>query len=151
MSDVVHDTFVIVRTYAVAPERVFQALADPAKKRRWYAETTESYALDFREGGHERAVSRMGDDTPFPGVLMVSEAIHQDIVPGRRVVIAQAMTIGERRISVALITFEIAGKDGGAELTLTHQAAFLPGADGPAMRKGGWAALLDRLHDSLAD
>src|SRR4051812_37607948 len=88
MSDLIHDTFVIVRTYPASPERVFQAFAEPAKKRRWYAETTESYELDFREGGAERAVTRMGDNTPFPGVLMVAAAVHQDIAPGR-IVLAQ--------------------------------------------------------------
>lgn len=150
MPDVIHDTFVIVRTYPAGAERVFQALADPAKKRRWYAAGAESYDLDFREGGRERAVNRMGPDTPFPGVAMISEAEHLDIQAGRRVVLAQAMTIGEHRISAALITFEVVATGDGAQLTLTHQAAFFERADGPAMRKGGWEALLDSLARSLA-
>ena len=35
---VIHHTFVIERSYAAQPERVFAAFADPAKKRRWFAE-----------------------------------------------------------------------------------------------------------------
>jgi uncharacterized protein YndB with AHSA1/START domain len=40
---VVHDTFVIERSFPVAPEKVFSAFSDAAKKRRWFAEG----------GGHE--------------------------------------------------------------------------------------------------
>ncbi len=35
---VTHSTFVIERSYPTSPERVFAAFADPAKKRRWFAE-----------------------------------------------------------------------------------------------------------------
>jgi len=35
---VIHNTFVIERSYPATPERVFTAFADPAKKRRWFAE-----------------------------------------------------------------------------------------------------------------
>jgi uncharacterized protein YndB with AHSA1/START domain len=33
---VTHSTFVIERSYATTPERVFAAFSDPAKKRRWF-------------------------------------------------------------------------------------------------------------------
>ena len=33
---VIHSTFVIERSYAATPERVFRAFADPDKKRRWF-------------------------------------------------------------------------------------------------------------------
>ena len=32
---VTHSTFVIERYFPASPERVFAALADPARKRRW--------------------------------------------------------------------------------------------------------------------
>lgn len=32
---VIHNTFVIERSYPATPARVFAALSDPAKKRRW--------------------------------------------------------------------------------------------------------------------
>jgi uncharacterized protein YndB with AHSA1/START domain len=152
---VVHDTFVIERTYPAPAERVFAALSDPAKKRRWYAASeshdVDSFEMDFREGGVERNRYRMNEQTPFPGAILANEGTYQDIVPGRRVVLATSMSLGERRISSSLITFELIAADGPTTLILTHQAAFFEGADGPERRKGGWEVLLDRLGQSLAD
>jgi uncharacterized protein YndB with AHSA1/START domain len=151
---VVHDTFVIERTYPASIERVFAALSDPTKKRRWHAGDTddvESFEMDFREGGAERNRSRMNERTPFPGAILANEGIYQDIVPGRRVVLATSMTLAGRRISSALITFELMESNGPTTLLLTHQGAFFEGSGGPKMRKDGWEQLLDRLGQSLAD
>eukprot|EP01036_Dinobryon_divergens_P046125 gene46125-61673_t len=153
MSDTVHDTFVIARTYPTTTDRVFAAFADAAKRRRWFAEgghgTNESYELDFREGGLERSVSRMGDNTPFPGVALVSENRHQDIVPNRRIVLAQTMMMGERRISAAQVSFQLSADGDVTTLTLTHQAAFFEGADGPEIPVQATAH--DRLFHALGD
>src|SRR5689334_6438776 len=92
----VHNTFVIERSYPVSPERVFAAFADPEKKRRWFGENenhdVEVFEMDFRVGGVERARYRMNAKTPFPGVAISSEGTYQDIVPNRRVVVAQTMS-----------------------------------------------------------
>ena len=152
---IVHDTFVIERQYAATPQRLFSALADPETKRAWYAGTTdyaqEHFEMSFVIGGYERSASAMGDDTPYPGLILSSEGRFEDIVPDRRVVTVSTMAIGGRRISSALVTYEISphGSEGSA-LTMTHQAVFYEGSDGPKMRKGGWELLLDRLGGSLA-
>lgn len=156
MSDpsVVHSTFVIERRYPVSPERVFAALSDPAQVRRWYAgaggRTAGTFEMDFRLHGRQRLAAPMGEDTPFPGVILTSEATFLDIVPDRRVILGQTMTLGERRLSLALITYEILATDGGSDLVFTHQGAFFEGADGPSMREGGWRGLLDSLGAELA-
>jgi uncharacterized protein YndB with AHSA1/START domain len=148
-SAVIHDTFVIERTYPAAVERVFGFLSEPAKIRRWYAESSnhqvDSFEADFRVGGADRSRYRLGDKTPFPGLTMANEGRFEDIVPNSRIVVTTSMTFGDRRISTALICFELFPDGAGAKLVLTHKACFYEGADGPQMRKGGWIGLLDRL------
>lgn len=151
---VVHDTFVLERTYPVGRAKVFGFLADPTKKRRWFADghghDTELYEMDFQVGGAERTRYVMGANTPFPGTILATEGVIADIVDVRRVVIAATMSLGERRISTAIVTFELLDEGDATMLVCTHQAAFYEGSDGPQMRKGGWEALLERLGQALA-
>ena len=145
----IHDTFIIERRYAKSADRVFAALADPVLKRRWYAATAETFDMDFREGGREYTLSRMGADTPFPGAALVSDAVYQNIVPDSRIVLVQTMSLGGRAISSALLTFELLAGGEGTTLVCTHQAAFYEGSGGPEMRKHGWEVLFGRLDQAL--
>lgn len=151
---VTHSTFVIERSYPVSPQRVFAAFSDPAKKRRWFAEgeatELEAFQMDFRVGGNEQKRMRFKEGTPFPGAALVDDTNYRDIVPDRRIVMAYTMTLGEKRISASLATFEFLPTAQGTDLIFTEQAAFLEGADGPTMREGGWHRLLDRLAKELA-
>lgn len=150
----IHSTFVIERSYPKPPKAVFAALADPAKKRRWFAEgknhDVEGFEMDFRVGGVERTQYRFREGTPFPGVLLVNEGSIQDIVTDRRVVTVSTMTLGERRISSSLVTIELLQTESGTDLICTHQGAFFEGSDGPKMREEGWQKLFARLSDELA-
>ena len=143
---VIHHTFVIERNYPATPEKVFEALSDPAKRRQWLLagqnHEVEHFEIDFRTGGRERSVSRFGPATPFPGTLLVREAEFQDIVPNRRVVFASTMSLGEKHISASLLL----PVEKETELVFTHQAAYFEGSDGPAMREGGWQKLLGNLE-----
>ena len=151
---VTHSTFVIERSYPATPERVFTAFADPAKKRRWFAEgeshAVEEFQADFRAGGIERTRYRFKDGTPFPGTAFTNDAAYQDIVPNRRIVFVSTMTFGDRRISASLATVEFLPTEKGTELIFTHQGAFFEGADGPEIREVGWRTLLERLAKEFA-
>ncbi len=147
---IIHDTFILERRYAKAPGRVFALLSDPVLKRRWYAETAETFDMDFREGGREYTLSHLGPETPFPGAPLVSDCVYQHIVPGRRVVLVQTMSLDGRMITSALITFELLAEGDGTTLLCTHQGAFYEGSGGTQMRKQGWEVLLGRLDRELA-
>ena len=153
-SNIIHNTFVIERTYPQSPARVFAAFADPAKKRRWYAESPnhdiEDFAMDFRVGGPERYTFRFNATAPFPGVTLENEGTYHDIVPDQRIVTASTMSLGGKRISCSLVTIELVAAENGTALRCTHQAVFFEGSGGPAMREAGWRSLFDRLATELA-
>ena len=150
---VIHNTFMIERSFPAAPERVFEALSDPEKKHRWYGKSdshnVERFEMDFRVGGVERDAYRFKGG-PFDGVLLSNEGTYQDIVPNERVIIASTMTMGDRPISVILATFELLPTDKGTDLIFTHQGAFFEGSGGPEMREEGWRKLIDRLAKAIA-
>lgn len=148
-STVTHDSFTLERSYDATPARLFAAWADPAQKRRWFAEgepwTVQSFQADFREGGHERTVFHQKD-----GSVITNETVYHDIIDGQRIVSSYSMTLGGKRFSTSLATVEISASGKGSTLRFTEQAAFFEGGDGVAMRKQGWTELFDRLGKLLA-
>ena len=150
---VTHATFVIERSYPTPPQRVFAAFSDPVKKRRWFAggegKQVDAFEMDFRVGGKEVMTVRLPETTPFPDLPCTNDTTYQDIEGESRIVIAYTMTLGGRRISASLATFEFLAMDKGTNLVFTEQAAFFEGADGPQMREEGWRHLLDSLGTEL--
>jgi uncharacterized protein YndB with AHSA1/START domain len=151
---VVHNTFVIERSFPKSPERVFAAFTDPSKKRRWFAEggdhKIDEFTSEFRVGGTEKLRYRLGESTPFPGVELVNEARFQDIVPNERIVTAATMDLGGKRISASLATFEFVKTEKGTDMIFTHQGTFFEGSGGPELREIGWKKLFDNLATEVA-
>ena len=147
-----HDRFTLTREYPASPERVFEAFADPAKKRRWFAEgegfAVQEYRLDFRVGGSETAVFRV--ETPeFSSDAIRNDTHYFDIVPNERIVLGYSMSNAGVPFSASLQTVTLAPTGDGTLLTLTEQGTFLEGADGVERRIQGTEELLDALGREL--
>jgi uncharacterized protein YndB with AHSA1/START domain len=151
---VTHDTFVIERIYPATPQRIFAAFADPAKKRRWFANRDEApieqHEMDFRIGGKERTQGRLGNNTPYPGTSFANDTVYQDIVPDSRIVFAYTMSVGDHRISASLATVELVPDGAGTKVIFTDQGAYFENSDGPERRKQGWSALLEKISTELS-
>jgi uncharacterized protein YndB with AHSA1/START domain len=152
---VIHDTFVIERTYPASPSRVFAAFASREAKDAWgdtgditEAEpTTGPVEFDFRVGGHERF------GIVYQGVRYTYDAIYYDIVPDQRLVYSYEMYADSLRSSVSVATIEFVSTADGTVLTWTEQGAYLDdfdGQDAPRLRQGGTSEMLDGLAKYLA-
>ncbi len=64
-------------------------------------------------------------------------------------VLAYTMTVGDKRISASLASFELAPSGSGTRLMFTEQGAYFEGADGEQVREQGWQALLQSLDVEL--
>jgi len=151
---VIHDTFVIERTYPATPSRVFAAFASEVAKNAWgdtgdIAEAEPAVGLaefDFRVGRHERF------GFVYQSVSYAYDACYYDIVPDQRLVYSYEMHADGVRISVSVATIEFAGNGEGTTLTWTEQGAYLDGFDGedaPRLREGGTSEMLDGLGEYL--
>ena len=153
---VIHNTFVIERTYPAPVSRVFAAFTTKEAQDIWRdtgdLDPSESSTncgdseFDFRVGGHERF------GFGYQGVSQRYDATYYDIVPERRIIYSYEMYADDVRSSVSVATIEFVPVDGGTALTWTEQGAYLNGVDGaeaPHLRRGGTSEMLDGLAKYL--
>lgn len=149
MTTLAHATIVMERTYNASPARVFAAWANVEARKRWSAPADgiriEYEAADFREGG--RDVSRCIE---LGNADYVATVNYIDISKDQRIVFAEDVTHGNKRVSAALISMELTPKGAVTHLALTMQIASF---DEAGMEQGyqfGWSAALDNLAKEFA-
>ncbi len=144
-----HTSFRIDRKLQATPARVFAAWSRAEAKQAWFSchddWRNNGYLLDFRIGGSEYNEVRDGD-----GLAHVFRAHFLDIVPDRRIVYAYDLLLGERRISVSLVTVAFQPDAGGTLMSFTEQVVFLDGYADHGERREGTEIGLDKLGTWLA-
>ncbi|MBP2002277.1 uncharacterized protein YndB with AHSA1/START domain [Paenibacillus shirakamiensis] len=137
-----HGTFVVERTYAASPERVYQAWSDSTVKAKWFSKPE---IFDFRIGGREYS-----EGGPPEGPTFIFDAVYQELVPEQRIVYTYTMDADKVRISVSVATVELVEVEGGTRLIFTEQAVFLDGQDTLEIREHGTTIMLDNLGKVVA-
>jgi uncharacterized protein YndB with AHSA1/START domain len=153
-STIIHSTFVIDRNYPQSPDRVFAAFAQPARKRRWYAEgdhEIQEFEMEFRVGGSERFRYRFKDGHPIAGSEIANESTYQDITPENRIVTTTRMSLNGKPVLVAVLTLEFVASASGTDLVFTNQGTYIDWPDGAVMIEQGWRSLFARLEKYLAN
>jgi len=128
----IHDTFVIQRSYLATPSRVFAAFASAEARSIWCAigdvEEAEGEAVfaefDFRIGGRERW------GFTLDGTTYRVDSQYYDIVPEQRIIYAYEIYVNDARISVSVATIEFAMNGDGTALAWTEHGAYIDGIEG---------------------
>ena len=143
-----HDTITLERTYNASPARVFAAWESVEARLRWSIPFPEAGAAydqaEFRVGGLDIMRCGAKDDMRF-----LAHVRYLEILPGRRIVMAERIAEDgtSRAASLITIEFEAAGKL--TKQTVTMQVSAV---DGSGMLDGysvGWTAALDNLANEF--
>ncbi len=134
----------LVRSFKVAPAKVYRAWTDPQAMSRWFA-PSDAFSIphaeaDVRVGGRYRIVMRAPD-----GEQHDVSGVYREVVPNEKLVFTWAWRSTPERESLVTVALRPAG--GGTELTLTHEQFF--DEEARDKHQHGWAACLGRLASAL--
>lgn len=142
--DVTHSTFTLERTYPASVERVFDAWATPAARKRWMAGGAE-HSLDFVVGGLEIV---KGYDAE--GRTLTYEARYAEIVPHERILTTSTLYAGDQLSTVSATSVEFQVEGTTTRVIVTEHGMYLPGQERPEWREQGTAQQLDTLAAEFA-
>lgn len=136
----------IVRRYAAAPSKVFEAWTRPEVMHRWLAPVAEmstDAVVDLRVGGRYR-ISMTAPD----GTRNVAVGGYELIEPGKKLVFTWSWEGNPAQAEDTLVTVEFAAAGTGTEMTLTHER--FTGAEQRDKHTQGWSGCASRLEEVLA-
>ncbi|MFO1012769.1 MAG: SRPBCC domain-containing protein [Caulobacteraceae bacterium] len=134
----------LVRQIKATPAKVWAAITQPDLMLQWWgpdAGPTLSVEADVRPGGRFSVVFRL-----LSGAEHNPTGIYQEVVPER--LVSFTWDLPGTPEPKSLVTFRLVPRDGGTELTLTHE--HLPDEAARASHAQGWNGLLDKLPLFLA-
>jgi uncharacterized protein YndB with AHSA1/START domain len=150
-----HDTIVMERTYNTSPARVFAAWESVEARLRWSIPFPEAGAVydqaEFRVGGLD--IMRCG---PRDDMRFLAHVRYLEILPDRRIVMAERVAEDGKIRAASLITIEFEPVDPKSDAratkqTVTMQVSALDGSDMLDGYRSGWTAALDNLADEFGD
>ena len=135
----------LVRSYPVAPEKVWRAWTDAQAVKKWWGpgpgEPVAVAELDVRVGGRFRIVfgGPKGTDHEVQGTYL-------EVLPNRKLVFTWSWprTTPERESQVTIVFKAV---DGGTELDFLHEQLFDEKVRDD--HKRGWSGVLDKLAEFL--
>jgi uncharacterized protein YndB with AHSA1/START domain len=139
-----HDTITMERTYNASPARVFAAWESVEARLRWSVPFPEAGAAydqaEFRVGGLD--IMRCGhkDDMRY-----LAHVRYLEIVPDRRIVMAERVAESGEIRAASLITIEFEPAGTATKQTVTMQVSAFYGSDMLDGYSTGWTAALDNL------
>src|ERR1700733_11011793 len=118
----VHATLIFERMVPANPDQVFAAYAEVNQRMEWGAPSDNTALIydqaDFREGGED--VFRCGSKST-PDIHGATRYL--DIVPNRRIVSTETITVEGRRLCASLVTLELNPDGDRTKLKTTIQLA----------------------------
>ena len=138
---------------AAPPERVFQALIDPAQVTRWWTSPEcpiKSFSLDPRAGGRWSYGSENSNLSVNGTSKFHCEGEVLEYDPPRVLVYTWIANWHEQPAQRTVVRWELAASKGGTLLRVTHSGL----ADQPVSRKdyaGGWPGVVAQLKAFIED
>jgi len=146
---VIHATLVFEREIPATVEKVLAAFANACIRSEWSAPSDTATIIydqeDFREGGEDRFRCGARSNPDIHGVTRYLE-----IIPDRRIVSSETISMGGKRLCASLITLELAQSGSRTKLRSTIQVASFMGQDMIEGTETGNNGSLDSLVDYLA-
>ncbi|MCH9654567.1 MAG: SRPBCC domain-containing protein [Planctomycetes bacterium] len=147
VTDSSNDVLVLRRTYAAAPELVFQFWTTPEYMQRWFRPNREYkhqfIEVDLRVGGryHIAFESQEGKVDVLGGEFL-------EVTPPSRLVYSWTWEEPNENAGIETqVTVEFLENGGGTELVLTHER--FPKAEMKEHHMAGWSGALDQLEESV--
>ena len=133
----------IKRVIKAPRDRVYAAWTDPAQMKQWFGPEnvqTRDLIADARVGGEFR-----WDLTNSGGEKMTMRGQYREIQAGKKIVFTWQWEDDEDwENHTSIVTVELADRDGGTELRLTHEQ--LPNEESRNGHTRGWNSALDKLE-----